>query len=313
MPYNSLITRSDAEALIPEVVSREIIQGAIEQSSVLALGRRLSNMPRGQTRMPVLSSLPMGYFVDGDSGLKQTTGVDWSNKFLNAEKIAVIVPIPETVLDDADYDIWGEIRPRIEEEFGRVIDLAAMFGTNRPPNWPIDLLAAAISAGNSVTLGAGADLYEDLLDENGVISAIEADGFMSSGAIAATGMRAKLRGVRDSDGQPIFKRSMQEATRYDLDGEPILFPRNGGFDTAQAWMICGDWTQLVWSIRTDITYKIATEGVLQDASGATTHNLFQQDMVALRAVMRLAWQVPNPINRLQEVEASRYPFAALIP
>ena len=313
MPYNSLITRDDAEALIPEVVSREIVQGAIAQSSIMALGRRLANMPRAQTRMPVLSALPFGYFVDGDTGLKQTTEVDWSNKYLDAEKVAVIVPIPESVLDDADYDIWGEIRPRIEEEFGRVIDLAVMFGTNAPAAWPTDLLAAAVAAGNSVTLGAGTDLYEDLLDENGVIAAIEADGFMSSGAVAAMGMRAKLRGVRDADDGLIFQRSMQEAGRYELDGEPILFPRNGGFDVAQAWMLCGDWTQLVWSVRMDITYKIATEGVLQDAGGAISHNLFQQDMVALRAVMRLAWQVPNPINRLQEVEASRYPFAALIP
>jgi len=36
-------------------------------------------------------------------------------------------------------------------------------------------------------------------------------------------------------------------------------------------------------------------------------------MVALRAVMRLGWQVPNPINRLQTTEADRYPFAVLIP
>jgi hypothetical protein len=36
-------------------------------------------------------------------------------------------------------------------------------------------------------------------------------------------------------------------------------------------------------------------------------------MVALRAVIRLGWQLPNPINRLQPTEASRYPFAVLKP
>ena len=313
MPYNSLIDRDDADALIPEEVSREIIKGVVEQSSVMALGKRLSNMPRGQTRMPVLGSLPIGYFVTGDTGLKKTTEIDWSNKYLDAEEIAVIVPISQNVLDDAAYDIWGEVRPLIEEEFGRVFDLAVLFGTNAPASWPTDILAAAVAAGNSVALGVGADMYEDLMDVGGVIAALETDGYFSSGAVAAMTMRARLRGLRDADGGLIFSRNVQEGNRYELDGEPMLFPRNGGFDAAQAHSIHGDWNRLVWTLRKDITYTIATEGIIQDATGAIVYNLFQQDMVALRAVMRLAWQVSNPINRLQEVEAARYPFAALIP
>ena len=78
-------------------------------------------------------------------------------------------------------------------------------------------------------------------------------------------------------------------------------------------MILGEWDKLVWSLRQDITYDIFDQAVIQDATGAIVYNLAQQDMVALRAVMRIGWQVPNPINRLQETEANRYPFAALIP
>jgi hypothetical protein len=37
------------------------------------------------------------------------------------------------------------------------------------------------------------------------------------------------------------------------------------------------------------------------------------EMVALKVLIRVAWQVPNPINRLQETEANRYPFAVLTP
>ena len=313
MPYNSQISRSDAEALIPEDVQREIVQGVVEQSTVLRLGKKLANMTRNQRRMPVLSLFPTGYFVTGDSGLKKTTDIQWENKYINAEEIAVIAPIPEAVLDDVDYDIWGELKPQIVAEFGRVFDAAVMFGDNAPTDWPTDLLAGAVAAGNDVTLGTGADLYTDLMEEDGVIAALESDGFMSSGAVAGLSMRAKLRGVRDADGGLIFQRSMQEKAGYTLDGEPIYFPRNGSWDSTQAHLIAGDWTKLVYSIRQDITYKILTEAVIQDASGNIVYNLAQQDMVALRAVMRLGWQVPNPINRIQETEANRYPFAALIP
>ena len=314
MPYDNLISRTDAAALIPEEVSREIVQGIAEQSAVLKLARRLANMSRAQTRMPVLSLFPIGYFVNSDTGKKQTTEINWANKYIDAEEIAVIVPIPETVLDDVDYDIWGEVKPRIEEEFGRVIDAAVLFGDARPPAWPIDILASCAATGsNDVTLGAGADMYEDICGEGGVISQVEADGFFHSGAAAAISMRARLRGLRDADGQLLYTRSMQDGTVYALDGEQLYFPRNGCWDVAQAHMILGDWQQLVYSIRQDLTFKIFTEGVVQDHTGAIVYNLMQQDMIALRAVMRIGWQVPNPINRLQEVEANRYPFAALIP
>ena len=61
--------------------------------------------------MPVLDMLPMAYFVNGDNGAKKTTKQAWDKKFITAEEIAVIVPIPEAVLDDAEYDIWAEVKP----------------------------------------------------------------------------------------------------------------------------------------------------------------------------------------------------------
>lgn len=37
----------------------------------------------------------------------------------------------------------------------------------------------------------------------------------------------------------------------------------------------------------------------------------QNDMVALRAVMRLGWEIPNPINSLKTDKTKRCPFAVL--
>ena len=313
MAYDKFIDRSDAAALIPEEVSREIMQGVAETSACLRLFRRLPDMSRKQQRMPVLSALPSAYFVNGDTGLKQTTEQAWDNKYLTAEEIACIVPIPEAVLADADYDIWSEVRPRIVEAFGIVIDAAILFGTNKPASWPNSIYDAASAAGHLVALGTGTDIYDDILGENGVISLIEADGFRVTGHIAAATMKAKLRGLRDANGQPIFVRSMGEATRYELDGEPMEFPANGAFDASKALMISGDFSQAVYAIRQEITYKVLTEAVIQDNTGKIVYNLAQQDMVALRAVMRLAWQVPNPVNRMQPTADSRYPFAVLTP
>lgn len=309
---DNMIDRSGAEALISEQVAQEIIQGAAEQSTVLRMGKRLPNMTSKKTRMPVLDLLPMAYFVDGDSGFKQTSKMAWKNKYITAEEIAVIIPIPEAVLDDADYDIWGQVKPKAIEAIGALIDEAVFFGTNKPASWPTAIVTSAVAAGNTKTLSA--DLYTDIMGENGVIAKVEEDGFFVGGHVADISMRAKLRGLKDTTGQPIFKNDMQGSTNYALDGSPMMFPRNGAWDKAAALMVSGDFDQLVYAIRQDVTYKVLTEATIVDPSTKeVVYALAQQDMVALRIVMRLGWQVPNPINALSDVEAQRYPFSVLKP
>ena len=310
---DKLIDRSGAQALIPEDVSREIVQGVPKFSSIMQLATKAPNMPTNQRRIPVLSTLPQAYFVNGDTGLKKTSEQAWGNKFLDAEELAVIIPIPEAVLDDTSYDIWAEVQPRIEEAMGIAFDQAVMFGTNAPASWPTDLLASATAANNTIALGTGADIYDDILGEDGSISLLELDGYMATGHIGAMQMRGMLRGLRDLQGQPLFKTSVQGSSTYELDGSPMIFPENGAFDATQALMFSGAFREVIYAMRQDVTYKILDQAVIQDSAGNIVYNLAQQDMVALRAVMRLAWQVPNPINRLQPNEANRYPISVLTP
>jgi HK97 family phage major capsid protein len=309
------IDRSALSGLIPEPVTREIMQGAIAESAVLRMGRRLANMSSKTQTINVLDALPSAYFVNGEAtgdgagdAFKQTTKMAWDKKKLYAEEIAVIVPIPEAALDDADYDIWGEVKPRLTEAFGKVIDAAILFGTNKPTTWRTGVVPAAIAAGNGVPVGTS--VFDDIMGENGLISKVELDGFNPNGVMSAIQMRGKLRGLKDTTGQPIFKSDMQGTTRYGLDGMDMYFPMNGAFDPAQAQMIVGDWSQLVYAIRQDMTFKIFTEGVIQDPSTkAITYNLMQNDMVALRAVMRLGWEIANPVNAYNVDKANPFPFS----
>lgn len=312
--YNSVISRTDAEALIPEQVSQEIVKHVPQQSVFLRMARRLPNMSSKKTRMPVLAALVSAYFVNGDTGLKQTTRSQWENKYIEAEELAAIVPIPEAVLDDSEYDVWGELRPLLIEALGVAIDQAVFYGTNAPSSWPTAIVTAAAAAGHTVTLGAGADIYDDIMADGGVLSKVEADGFAVTGHVAALSMKAKLRGLRDgATGVPIFSRTPQAATPYELDGVPMDFPTNGSVDPATSLLISGDYQQAMYSIRQDVTYKVLDQAVIQDGAGTIIYNLAQQDMVALRVTMRLGWQLPNPVNRVQAVAANRYPFAVLLP
>ena len=269
-------------------------------------------MTASQYKMPVLDLLPVAYFVNGEGGsaMKQTTNMAWDKKVIYAEEIAVIVPISEAVLDDADYDIWGEVKPRLVEAFGQKIDGAVLFGVDKPSTWRDDVVTTATKAGSIVTLND--DLYGSILGEEGVIAKVEESGYFVNGHMADISMRAKLRGLKDTTGQPVFKSDMQTGTNYTLDGSPMNFPRNGAFDKSKALMISGDFSQLVYSIRQDVTFKIFDQGVIQDpATKEIIYNLMQNDMVALRAVMRLGWEIPNPINAIQKDKTKRCPFALL--
>lgn len=307
----TMISRQAAEALFQEQVVSTVLQDTPKSSVFMSLARRLPNMTGRQTRVPVLDMLPMAYWVNGDTGFKQASQQGWDNVYLTAAELAVIVPIPEAVLDDASFDIIGEVTPRVAEAIGQRVDSAVLFGVNRPYEWDADLITRARQAGNNIAPGASPDYYDLIMGEDGLLAAIERYGYMSTGAIASMGMRAKLRGIKTSDGAPIFKTDMQGATQYALDGAPMYFPQNGGFDSSVAQLIVGDFSQAVYAIRQDITVKILDQGVIQDpATKDIVYNLAQQDMIALRVVFRMGWALPNPATRMDD-ERLGCPFAYL--
>jgi HK97 family phage major capsid protein len=309
--YDSLVSRTDASAMVPEQVSQTMLTNLQNQSAALQLATRIP-VARNQVRFPVLSALPVAYFVNGDTGLKQTTEAAWSNKYLDIEELAAIVPIPEAVLDDASFDIFGSIRPLLEQAIARALDAAIFFGTNAPASWPTNIVAAATSASNTVTRGtatqANGGLAADLVN---LFGTVWADGYDVTSVIANTALRPRLLNARNTQGN----RYGDDLNATNIHGANVIYPMRGLWPantTGLAEAIAGDWGQLVLGIRQDITYKVLDQAIIQDGSGNIVYNLAQQDMVALRVVFRAGWQVSNPINRDQPTEGSRYPFGILL-
>jgi HK97 family phage major capsid protein len=310
--YNNLTSRTDSAALIPEEVSLEMLRRAADSSAVLQMFRRIP-VGRAQVRFPVLSALPVAYFVNGDTGLKQTTEINWTNKYLNIEEIATILPVPDNVVADVDANIWDEAMPYLVEAFGRTLDAAAYFGTNAPGTWPTNISAAALAAGNSLTGNAAATAGAGLGDIDAAYALLDADGYDASGFVAATAWRARLRAARDSTGQKIDPTRVTGDLKS-VDGLPISYPMRGLFPAGSGgvYSLVGDWSQFVVGVRQDITMKILDQAVITDNTGAIIYNLPQQDMTAIRLTFRVGWQVANIINYDQAVEANRYPVARIL-
>ncbi|HWP55459.1 MAG TPA: phage major capsid protein [Pyrinomonadaceae bacterium] len=311
MAYNDLITRDDASALIPEEVSKEIFQDLPKQSVALSMFPSVT-MSRKQQRLPVLSVLPFAFFRNGDTGLTQTSKIEWANKYLNAEEVTVVVPIPDTVLQDSEFDLWGQAKPRIVEAVGAVIDGAIFFSTNKPDTWAASIVDGAVGAGNEFVRGSVPD--QDLsVDVSDTMSLVEDDGYRVSAFTARSGIESGLRGLRDQNGGLIFQPTLQAETPDSLYGRKLSYCETDYWDDDQADLIAGDFRKGLIGLRHDISWKLFTEASYFDNQGNLVFNLAQQHMVALDLTIRLAWQVPNPVNRKRQIEADRYPFSVLRP
>lgn len=307
----NIIDRTGADALIPLEISREIIKETPQASKLLPLMRRLPDMTAKQRTIPVQKSLPQAYFLNGDTAQKQTTKAEWDKVMLTAEELAVIVPIPEAVLDDSSYDIWAEIKPQIVEALGLAIDGAILFGTNKPQSWAPAIVPTAITKKHNIALGTNADVASDIIGVGGLMSKVENDGFRVNGFLADSTLEAYLRDLRDKNNNPIYVPRLTENNPDMLVGRRIHYDNSGMFDLDKALMIGGDFSKAVYAIRQDVTYKVLTEAVIQNPDGTIAYNLAQQDMVALRVVMRLGVQIANPVTRRKG--SAGYPFAVLQP
>lgn len=306
--YNSVVSRDGSDdPLIPVPVSAQIIQEMPTQSFMLQRAGQVQMSTKTQ-RQPVLSVLPMAYWVSGDTGMKQTSAADWANVTLVAEELAVIVPIPEAYLDDSQVPIWDVVRPHIVEALGAKIDSAALFGADKPSSWPTAIYPSAVAAGNTVRAGTGVDFGQDVAALGEVIAK---DGFAVNGFASRPGLKWKLTGLRSTDGIPIYQPDLQSGGGGNLYGYPVSEVVNGSWDADEAELIAGDWSKAIIGMRQDITWKMFDQGVISDGSGAVVLNLMQQDSVALRVTMRVAYATSNPVTVLNTDANTRFPFGVV--
>lgn len=314
----TVLDRSDAAALIPEEVSDEIVADLPKYSAVAGAFRQVP-MAAGQTRLPVLQTLAVAYFVNGeasndpeaatDAGYKRATRAAWANRYLNAEEIAAIIPIPIATVEDADFDLVEFARENGSEAIAAVLDGAVLFGTNKPATWGESVLGHATAAGHVVQLGTNsADQGGVVSDFSDAFALVEEDGFNPTAIAGATRLKAVLRGARDANGNRIAGVTVNE-----VDGTAVTYGAEGEWPADLRALVADD-RQGVLGVRKEITADILREGVIQDpATGEILYNLGQQNMVAVRLCARFAWQVANTVRRDQKGKEINTisPFAAL--
>lgn len=311
---------TDAREL-PEAVSREVIQDVVTSSVALQLAQ-VHRMGTRQERLTLMESFPEAYWLTGtvdypvtggdndsgsqrakDSQPKRTTTMTWNSKSLAAEELAVLVAIPDSYIDDSGAPLFDEVRPRVAEAMAKKIDAAVLYGTDSPFA-EAGIIESIISHGNLVTLGSTNDLASDvaLLGQSAAEEGIDFSSFLTG-----PGFKWRLPGLRSDDGFPIYSppASGNPGTLYGL---PINEVRNGEWDNDLALLVAGEWDKVRIGIRQDITFSLSDSATIYNPeTGRVTYSAFQQDGKVLRAVLRVAYVVVNPVRHLGAI----YPFWAL--
>jgi HK97 family phage major capsid protein len=275
------IDRKEAEALFDQTLAGEL-QTAMMQQSVALQAMNVIPMGTSLTRIPVLSALPTARFLNAYQEPKPTSNVAWDQVILTAEEIAVIIPIDESVIEDASIDVVSRTTALIVQEFSRVLDAAVFFGTGAPSTFPKGGLVAHALATHTRT--------EQISDGlNSMFSDIENLDNDVSNVVASKGLRGILRGQKDGLGAPLYYATEGDPNVGRIYGVDTRYPL--GWDKDQALAIALDNRVAVIGLRHDVRTKILDQASLEGFG-----NLAERDSIAIRAVMRVGFALANPVS-----------------
>jgi HK97 family phage major capsid protein len=275
------ISRSEVSTLIEEAYADTLLAAAVEASTALTA---FPTVPMGTklTHLPVLATLPEAGWVSesatASEGVKPTSQVTWEDRTLVAEEIAVIIPVHENVLDDANPRVLGDLATLGGQSIGRKLDQAVFLGVDKPASWvSAALLPAAVAAGQTVEVVDGNANQSDIPGAvNQVAEQIATAGWMPDTLISGLALRYQVANLRDANGFPIFRDES-------FAGFRTFFNRNGAWDPSSVTALVVDSGRVRIGVRQDITVKFLDQATVGGI------NLAERDMVALRFKARYAY------------------------
>lgn len=273
--------KDELSGFVPVEQATEILKDVIRGSSILRLSK-VEQMSSETKKFNVLTDGPGAYWV-GEGERIKTSGATWIHPTITAKKLAVIVPVTKEKLNDTTISVFDELRPQIAEAFHQTIDKACLFGDGSP--FETNLMGAVDNTKMLVVDNANLDLAV-----SDMMALVENEGYEADGFAGHIGIKNTLRKLRDSTGAPIY---VDGTNTRELYSQPIEFVRNGAWDKTRCDLLGGSWKYSIVGMRSGIEFEVLTEATLQgtlDTDGKPL-SLAEQDMIAIKATMRLGYLV----------------------
>jgi HK97 family phage major capsid protein len=290
------ISRAEVATAIQEAYNDTLLLAATQASTVLSAFQTV-NMGSKLTHLPVLATIPEAGWVSESAtaagGVKPQSKATWQDRTLVAEEIAVILPVHENVIDDANVGILTELASLGGQAIGKKLDQAVIFGVDKPSSWVSkSLLQAGVDAGQAVNNVAGVANESDLVGaSNKIAERLATAGYSPDTILASLSLRYRIANLRTQYGEPVFQPEgapgLDPSANAGFNGFNAFFNRNGAWNTALAEAVIVDSSRVKIGVRQDITVKFLDQATL--GTGANQINLAERDMVALRLKARFAY------------------------
>lgn len=263
---------------IPEKYNKLILKEVINGSKVMQLAK-YEEMDSKEKKFEYFAKGPGAYWV-GEGEKIQTSKPQWMTAKMVAKKLGVIIPCSREFLHYKMSDFFEQMKPKIAEAFYLKFDDAAIRNVDNP--YEQSLEESAVAAGNVISGGIN---YDNILSLEDVLNDEDYD---ANAFVSTKKNRSTLRNVHKIENGVVVE-SLYDRGANTIDGLPIVDLKG----LPKGNLYAGDFDYMYYGIPFGMSYKIdesAQLSTLKNADG-TPVNLFEQELVALRVTMDIAFMI----------------------
>lgn len=266
------------EGTIPDKYNELILKDVMEGSKVMQLAK-YEEMDSKEKKFEYFAKGPGAYWV-GEGEKIKTSKPQWLTAKMVAKKLGVIVPCSRELLSYKVSDFFEKMKPKIAEAFYKKFDDAVILNADNP--FPQSLEESVMESGNSISTGI---TYNNILALEDILS----DGDFDVNAFISTKKnRSTLRNVQKIENGVVVE-TLYDRANNTLDGYPVVDLKS----LEKGTLYAGDFDYMYYGIPYGMSYKISEEAQLSTLTNedGTPVNLFEQELVALRVTMDVAFMI----------------------
>jgi HK97 family phage major capsid protein len=261
---------------------------------------RRINIPGSGVKVQTITGEPQASWVD-ETNLKPVGFHTFGNKTITPYKLAIIEPFSQEFLRDKNA-LYAECVRRLPAALGKKFDSTIMGAV--APGSGFDVLGTGVSATSLLPDAThGITEYDRFVAVDAAIAAN--DGILSNIILAPQGKSIVL-GAKDGDGRPLFTPGVGSNAIGSILGADVTVAKGvyvagaagtgGAAGTPAVVGVAGDFSDVVWGSVEGVKMAVSDAATLSytDANSQTvTINLWQQNMVAVRFEIEVAFAVRN--------------------